>query len=193
MIAFGSVYPYAQNPPAGDQFSLLVSTYPIRFIYGPNLQMTGLFSNGHQVTLHYQFHQRDFFSVRQSSDVLGLTAIPRLLDADGYTLYASYLFPATINQTWLGPKLGIKKVDGYMDEDEGYPDLINQTNLYALINWVYRTKNQGLFMELYAHAGLVFIKRQESEYRNNQRYYSNQYPWYVLPHILVGCSVGFGI
>ena len=192
LIGVCSVQTYGQNHPEVDQNRLLISTYPIRFIYGPNLQVAGLFSNQHQLALHYQFHQRDFFAVRQSNDVLGLSAIPRLLNADGYTLYASYLFPAKTSQTWLGPKLGVKEVNGFLEEDEGYPDLINQTNLYALLNWIYRTKNKGLFFELYAQAGLVFVHWRESEYRNAQLDYSNEYK-YVLPHVLVGCSVGFGI
>lgn len=192
LVLLCGVHTYGQKPPTGGQNGLLISTYPIRFIYGPNLQLGYLLKNQHQLAFHYQFHQRDFFAVRESNDVLGLSAIPRLLNADGYTLYASYLLPAKSKKTWLGPKLGLKKVDGYLDQDEAYPDIITQTNLYALLNGVYRTKNKGVFLELYAQAGLVFIEWKESEYSNGQLD-SFQESRFVLPHILVGCSVGFGI
>jgi hypothetical protein len=192
LIGICSVQTSGQNPPEVDQNRLLISTYPIRFIYGPNLQVGGLFRNQQQLAVHYQFHQRDFFSIRQSDDVLGFSAIPRLLDADGYTLYASYLFPTRTKQIWLGPKLGVKKVNGFLGEEEGYPDIINQSNLYALLNGVYRTKNKGFFFELYAQAGMVFIERKELEYINGQLD-NFQEITFALPHILVGCSVGFGI
>lgn len=183
----------AQEPREENGFSFMISSYPLRYIYGPNVQLTALLPNNHQVTVHYQFHHRDFFSVRQSDDVLGLSAIPRLIRADGYTVYASYLFPTGMSQTWLGPKFGMKRIDGFMPEEEGYPDLIHQINHYALVNWVYRTRNHGFFLELYAQAGVVLIQRAESEFINNQLDSYKEYPGYLLPHILVGFSLGLGV
>lgn len=93
----------------------------------------------------------------------------------------------------MGPKVGFKMVDGSTAENEEYPQRINQRNLYALLNWAYRTKNKGLFFELYSHAGLVIIKRQETRVRSNPPDYFKNYALYVLPHFLVGFSMGFGL
>ena len=171
---------------------VLISTYPLRYIYGPNLQATVTLGNQHQLSLHYQFHNRDFFGVRSDKDVLGLSAVPRLLNSDGHALYASYLFPGKRPHRWQGPKLGLKQVDGYLDE-EGYPDHVGQTNIYALFTQVYRTSSRGFYIELYYHAGLVFINKSEHEFEAGYLTGVKNYPLSVLPHLLAGFAVGFGL
>lgn len=61
VIGFWSAQIYGQNTAVNEQKVLQISTYPIRYIYGPNFQFTALFRNDQQLSLHYQFHQRDFF------------------------------------------------------------------------------------------------------------------------------------
>lgn len=176
---------------------VVIKTYPLRYIYGPNGEITFVQEDGQQITLMYQYHQRDFFSIHADNDQLGFSLIPRLLDGGGYTSYLSYLFPVGEGHFALGPKFGYKNVFGIPRDSsaysEGWPDFVHQQNGYALFNMILRNQDEGFIFEGYFQVGLVGIKRERYRIENRELYLEEDLPIFILPHILVGFSVGLGL
>lgn len=184
------------EPPA-HQPRLLIKTYPIRYVYGPNAEITYVHEADQQITFMYQYHHRDFFSIHADNDMLGFSLIPRLLSGGGYTAYLSYLFKVGQGNFYIGPKLGYKNVFGQPRDStaftDGWPDFVHQENAYALFNMVLRNQNEGFIFEGYMQIGAVGIKREHYMFENAELILEEDLRAFVVPHILIGFSVGLGI
>ncbi len=175
--------------------TFMLKTYPLRYLYGLNLEGTYIHSNFHQISLFYQNHQRDWISTRQPLDELGFSLIPKLLPSEGHCFYFSYQFPVDKKNIWVGPKIGAKSVfaiDSFSSHDGSKNEVwVDQDNRYLLCQLTLRNRLKGFIFEAYLHTGLVQISKSETFFRNGVERYTREATLY-LPHILAGFSLGWG-
>jgi len=178
---------------------ILVKTNPLRFIYGLNGELTFQTKQRHLISLTYQDHQRDFFTIIRDP-IAGLPTLPYLENANGYTGYISYQFPIgdpSEVKLWAGPKLGQKEVSHFSSSSDlsglNNTVFIDQRNRYYLAQLTLRNNIGQFVIEAYIHAGLVNIQWEGTFFDNdgNIDYIDDDWENYWLPHGLFGFSVGY--
>lgn len=182
------------------QTGLSVETFPMRYIYGVNGQLNYETKGRHLISVFYQNHTRDFFSV-PDVEVSG-SSWPEYSDAQGHAVFVSFQFPlddAGNSRFWYGPKVGTKEVFGTttITNFQGVVRdvLIDQTNNYILAQFTFRHNINSFFIGGYLHAGLVNIRWEDTRINPDGSIHSVGYGWdhLWLPHGLLGVSLGVNL
>jgi hypothetical protein len=188
----------ASNLSAQHSQGVSVKTYPLRFVYGFNAELTYWAKNDNLVSVLYQNHQKDYFTLPGYS--FDFNSLPSLEPADGFTGYLSYLFHLSHSgqvSFFMGPSLGLKQVEGKTTESNiNGPTrdvLIDQQNAYYLGRFMLRVPIESFFLEAYFQFGAVNIQ-WEATYFNPDgtvHFVDDSYQNYWLPHVLGGIALGY--
>lgn len=185
---------------ATAQTGISIETFPMRYVYGFNGQINYETKGRHLISLFYQNHTHDFFSL-PDMEVSGNTW-PVYADAQGHTYFVSFQFPlddAGNGRFWYGPKVGRKEVFGTTTttnfQGTERDVLIDQTNNYILGQFTFRYHIQSFFIGGYLHAGLVNIRWEDTRINpdGSIHYVGNGWDHLWLPHGLLGVSLGVNL
>ncbi len=182
---------------ASAQTNLSLETAPFRFVYGVNAQLNFELPGRQLISVQYQDHQRDYFSIPSVSDDINL--LPQLYEASGSTCFISFMLPlenAGKARFWYGPKFGQKHLKGFA-KSVNFQGIersvkIDQRNNYYLGQFVLQYSLGSFYLGGYLHLGVVHIRWEDQRFNPDGSLYLTGDGWDNLwsPHALGGISVG---
>lgn len=195
-ILFCATETRAQGEANSQAPDVIFSTAPLRFVYGPNLQVTGVLDNGHQVEGMLQYHFLDFHYVVDEQGWLADLLVPKLIETRGITSYFTYYFPLQEDLLYLGPRAGFKSISSsipYRNQSGNWDSRwVDQNNLYALASLKIGRPKAGFNISGYVQVGAVYVRYSELPIAVENIEFPDFDQGVLLPHILAGFNIGFG-
>ena len=193
-----------QQESANDDFATWsIRFYPVALVSGIKVELGHRFKNGFELNLQGKSIYQGFYWYRTYKSQL---VSPFYKPSSGYRVMMSLEKRArkpNLSEISFGPKFGYEFISSDAFDASSGEMLPGQNETIQIDRKRYtgafivrgRSKQKGVFVEFSAELGMSYNeKNTQSVFVDNDYVdYSTDWESYVLPHVLVGFAVGFGI